>query len=202
MKSKYLVTLAVFFLFAWLAFLSIAGCGQNTVDYSLTAKDGHSLVSQYQHPTELECPSGGNRLDVYVDTDDSLSVTPGDKFLLSLIACNGANGLDGSNGTPGAQGPQGEIGPQGPAGSPGLPGPQGSPGLPGTTATIAVYSSAACALVVGTSTYISVGYTNAEIYSDSNCSSKIGEVSDTKTAWVGTSQLAVWASNGVRVISF
>jgi hypothetical protein len=50
-------------------------------------------------------------MDMYIDLDDSLAASEGDKYLGSLIVCNGANGLNGLNGLPGVQGP---MGPQGP----------------------------------------------------------------------------------------
>lgn len=112
--------------------------------------NGHSLVSQYMPATSLECDStGGSRLDVYVDLDDSLTASEGDVYLNSLVACNGLNGLngtdgqdgsDGTNGNNGINGHDGVAGPPGSSGPPGLdgnpghdglPGPSGAPGTPG-----------------------------------------------------------------------
>lgn len=98
-------------------------------------KNGHSLVSQYVAPTELECAnSDGNRLDIYIDMDDSLTPTDGDVYQNSLVACNGSDGRDGNPGHDGVAGPPGQSGPPGLNGNPGhdgQPGPQGPPGSPG-----------------------------------------------------------------------
>lgn len=98
--------------------------------------NGHSLVSQSVSASSIECPNGGSRLDIYLDLDDSLSVSDGDLYQGSLIACNGANGLNGADGAPGIQGPQGipgEPGATGSQGIPGQPGPQGPVGPQGLT---------------------------------------------------------------------
>lgn len=99
--------------------------------------NGHSLVSVLTNVEECECDEqGGSRLDIYLDNDDSLSVSEGDSFQNSLIACNGRNGMRGPRGYPGVQGEQGipgEQGPQGLAGPQGLQGEQGPQGLTGAT---------------------------------------------------------------------
>jgi len=118
----------------------------------LNGSNGHSLVSEYVE-TDLECETNGQRLDIYLDLDDSLSVSEGDIFMNSLIVCNGTNGLNGLNGADGQTGPQGlpghigpqglmgatgpqgiqgAVGPQGAQGVQGPSGPAGSPGAPGT----------------------------------------------------------------------
>ncbi len=118
----------------------LAACGKQetvTVFDGKDGKNGHSLVSQLVEATE--CIDGGTRLDIAIDLDDSLSVSEGDLYQSSLIACNGAqgiagfNGLDGETGAPGEQGIQGEIGPQGLTGATGIIGPQGETGAPGPT---------------------------------------------------------------------
>ncbi len=93
--------------------------------------NGHSLASQFMSATELECANGGSRLDIYLDLDDSLSASEDDSYLGSLVACNGANGLDGEQGEPGIQGPPGLIGPPGLNGNPGHDGSQGPTGPQG-----------------------------------------------------------------------
>lgn len=100
--------------------------------------NGHSLVSQTVEAGYCECDqAGGNRLDIYLDNDDSLSVSEGDSFQSALIACNGRNGLNGSNGLPGTTGATGETGSTGETGAtgaqgiPGAQGPSGSQGTPG-----------------------------------------------------------------------
>lgn len=106
--------------------------------------NGHSLVSQYMASTELECDgTGGSRLDIYMDLDDSLTPSEGDLYQNSIVVCNGlngANGTDGTVGTNGTNGHDGIAGPPGSSGPPGLngnpghdgvPGPSGAPGTPG-----------------------------------------------------------------------
>jgi hypothetical protein len=101
--------------------------------------NGHSLVSEYVESDE--CDNGGTRLDVLLDLDDSLSVTEGDLYQNSLIACNGDDGEQGERGIQGIQGEDGERGRQGErgprglrgrVGRQGLTGQQGEPGIPGT----------------------------------------------------------------------
>jgi hypothetical protein len=178
--------------------------------------NGHSLVSQFVEASEecLECENGGTRLDIYVDLDDNLTVSEGDEYQGSLVACNGANGLngqDGATGEPGPSGvtgPQGEAGPQGetgPTGPEGPSGPQGTPGATGPTgggATITGYNSSSCASIVGTSYYTK----SDDIYTSSTCHSntKVAELDGADdTFWVSSTKLAVQNDgNGIRVISF
>lgn len=94
--------------------------------------NGHSLVSESVSASGCECDqNGGSRLDIYLDLDDSLSVSEGDLFQSSLVACNGRNGLNGTNGADGAPGLPGVQGPQGEQGPQGLPGEQGPQGVAG-----------------------------------------------------------------------
>lgn len=97
--------------------------------------NGHSLVSEVTQVYGCACDeAGGQSLDIYIDLDDSLTVSEGDLYSSSLIACNGHNGLNGATGLTGAQGPQGAPGTPGatgPQGIPGAPGPQGTPGIQG-----------------------------------------------------------------------
>lgn len=183
--------------------------------------NGHSIVSAYANEESIVCDSlGGTRLDLYLDMDDSLSVSEGDQYLNSLVACNGLNGLngkdgldgaDGANGQPGEMGPQGEAGPQGevgpqgvageagPIGPQGPTGPQGLPGVPGTngtngsSATITSYTSSSCTLVVGTSYYVKSNGSNTGVYTSSSCSSssKEFEMGEGDSMWLSTTQLAV-----------
>lgn len=91
--------------------------------------NGHSLVSETVDVYGCECDQqGGQSLNIYMDNDDSLTVSEGDSYQTSLVACNGHNGLNGSQGLPGTQGAQGDQGPQG---LPGEAGPQGLPGVQG-----------------------------------------------------------------------
>lgn len=96
--------------------------------------NGHSLVSRYVNVSGCECDEqGGSRLDIYLDLDDSLSVSEGDVYSNSLVACNGANGLQGPKGLTGAQGAQGIPGVAGPKGDKGDVGPKGLTGAAGAT---------------------------------------------------------------------
>lgn len=161
--------------------------------------NGHSLVSQtVTIGSGLLCPNGGESLDIYLDLDDSLSVSAADVYQSSLVACNGLNGLNGANGLEGAQGPQGipgatgpqgligdpgvagpqgvpgpqglpgPIGPQGPQGIPGVQGAQGPAGPSGSGATITSYTSSSCTNILGTTYYVKVG-SNVSIYNASGC---------------------------------
>jgi hypothetical protein len=133
--------------------------GQDGAD-GLDGTNGHSLVSRFRSASLFECWTGGTRLDIYIDMDDNLFLSHGDRYQNSLIACDGKNGrdgrngrdgqdgedgldgLDGKDGEAGPQGIQGEVGPQGEPGmqgeqgeqgEPGPTGPQGEQGLPGPT---------------------------------------------------------------------
>lgn len=180
--------------------------------------NGHSIVSQYNQPSECECPNGGSRLDLYLDLDDSLSATEGDLYQASIVACNGANGAQGLQGEQGQPGPQGEpgesiAGPQGEPGAQGepgpagvgIPGPQGPKGDSGSGATILSYTSSSC-------TYIGNGYygksksNSYEIFDDNDChsSDKVIELNDANSSfWLSSDKLATFSSpNDLRVIYF
>lgn len=117
----------------------IAGCSQTkeVVDIykgadGINGVNGHSLVSIVTDVNGCECDEqGGQRLDIYLDNDDSLNVSEGDTFQSSLIACDGRNGLQGIQGLQGVQGEVGATGAQGPQGIPGMPGPMGIAGVQG-----------------------------------------------------------------------
>lgn len=125
--------------------LTLLACTKRTDQVSLTAtdglnghdgtngRDGHSVVSMYNETSELECKAGGQRLDLYLDMDYSLSVSENDLYMNSLVVCNGVNGLNGEQGPQGEMGPQGLIGATGPQG---LMGPQGLQGPKGATGAI------------------------------------------------------------------
>lgn len=183
--------------------------------------NGHSLVSQYVEPCQWVCPNGGSELDIYLDTDDTLSVSEGDTYQNSIIACNGANGLngqdglpgtDGAQGEPGAQGPQGNAGPQGPAGADGVTGPTGAQGPAGpqgpagTTVTITAYTSSSCTLIAGTTYYAkNSSGTSGSIYDASSCASnhKVGDVSGGDNFWLSATKLATDNNgSGIRVVSY
>jgi hypothetical protein len=187
--------------------------GTNGAD-GLNGSNGHSLVSQFVETScWLECANGGTRLDIYLDMDDSLSVSESDLYTGSLLACNGANGLNGQTGATGEQGPQGDVGPQGtpgadgvagpagPAGPQGLPGADGAQGADGMGATITVYNTSTCTAIAGTSYYVK----GDAIYSSSGCASnhKVAELDGgDDTFWVSATKLAVENSGSIKVISF
>lgn len=182
--------------------------------------NGHSLVSRFHSASWFECFfTGGTRLDIYIDMDDSLTLTHGDRYQNSLIACNGRDGEDGRDGrdgkpgpqgVAGAVGPQGEPGEQGEQGEPGPTGPQGEQGLPGpqgegTSVSIVSYTSSSCALIAGTSRYTKPSGSNSGIYTNNSChsSSKEFELSQGDSFWVSADKLAVkLGTTGIRVISF
>jgi hypothetical protein len=179
--------------------------------------NGHSIVSMTSEASRCECEAGGSRLDMYIDMDDSLSVSEGDLFSNSLVVCNGQNGRNGLDGQVGEMGPpglQGEIGPQGtpgmsgtpgPMGPPGPQGPQGLQGEPGSLATIAVYSANSCTKITGSDLWVKqTGGNNFGLYSASSCSSntKVAEVSQGESYWVSSNMLAVWSNGSLRVIKF
>jgi hypothetical protein len=94
------------------AFLFVAfGCSKAEVDIikgdngkdGTNGANGHSLVSQFISASELECSTGGTRLDIYLDLDDNLSLNEEDLYQGSLVACNGANGLNGVQGLQGTE---------------------------------------------------------------------------------------------------
>lgn len=217
--------------------LALAACSpkRELVDV-LSGKDGapgangHSIVSQYQSASEVECSSGGSRLDMYLDLDDSLSASSADKYTNSVVVCNGSNGLNGQQGTPGAQGPTGvagSVGPQGPPGSNGNNGAPGSPGSAGPTgpqgpagpqgiqgpagssgATIKDYTSNSCTLIDGSSpaVYVKPNGQNIKVYSkmksNGDCDDSFAEISSGESIWLGAKILGVWSGSSLRVITF
>ena len=117
------------------ALLALVSCGVQesaTIYNGEDGKDGangHSLVSEYLE--SCECDNGGTRLDIFVDVDDSFSVTEGDLYQNSLIACNGEQGTQGIQGEQGEQGERGPRGLRGRVGRQGLRGQQGEQGEQG-----------------------------------------------------------------------
>lgn len=212
----------------------LAACGESvTVIKGLDGApgaNGHSLVSEYLATEELECSTSGTRLDIYLDMDDSLSVSEGDLYTGSLIACNGAQGAQG---VPGEQGPQGVVGPQGlagvngeagaagavgpqgaqgdagPAGPQGPSGPQGIQGVQGiqgeagANATASIMpSSSTCTLITG-SYYMK----NNVLYDEDDANLCDGShdkvnLNDGGTLWLSANKLAVDDGDVLRVITF
>lgn len=163
--------------------------------------NGHSLVSQYNNSSEIECQNGGTRLDIYLDVDDSLTASEGDIYQNSLVACNGGAGPQG---IPGESGPQGIglIGPQGPpgTGTPGPTGPQGPPGT-GSSATVTALNATTCTLVEGSlpSYYVKSG----TLYEASSCHPSTGVALQVgESVWVASKMLVARDSSGLRSINF
>jgi hypothetical protein len=120
------------------ACLALSNCDSEVSKVKLIpgpqGENGHSLASLVAEiDAGLLCPSGGQSLDIYLDIDDSLSVTEGDEYLSSIVTCDGSNGLNGIDGLAGTDGQDGETGPQGDQGPQGIPGAQGPQGLAGAT---------------------------------------------------------------------
>lgn len=221
------------FIIALALTMALIGCGKDGAqgvqgeqgiqgDVGPQGANGHSLVSQTVAASSLECAVSGQRLDIYIDLDDSLTLNEGDQYISSLVACDGANGLDGLQGVPGAQGPQGDVGPQGdigaqgavgdagPTGPAGVQGPQGDTGAvgpQGSGATVQDYtlSSSSCTSI-GDSLYAKKNSTSARIYTTSNCngSSMTLEISTSGQGYFVTSnRLAFNVNNGnLRVLNF
>lgn len=209
--------------------LALVGCGKEGAKGETGSvgpqgpqgANGHSLVSEVVAASALECAVSGQRLDIYIDLDDSLSLTTGDSFISSLVACNGANGLNGAQGVAGAQGPQGEVGPQGvigeagpqgevgptgPAGVQGPQGEQGAQGPAGSGATIQNYtlSSATCT-AIGDSLYAKTNSTDVRIYSTSSCSSTslVSEIDGEHSVFLTPDRLGFNVNGGnLRVLKF
>ncbi len=214
--------------------LAVVGCGPSTEvkmiagpkgDKGDTGANGHSLSSQFitLSSASLECDaSGGMRLDVYLDNDDSFSPSEDDTYLGSLVACNGYNGNPGHDGTPGqpgapgqagppglngnpghdgAPGPNGPAGPQGPQGTPGAQGPQGH------GSQVSQHNVSTCTALTG-GYYLKSGSGSESgsvgIYSNSNCNGSHSQLnSANSTFWLTTSDLAIYVdSANVRVLNF
>ncbi len=173
--------------------------------------NGHSLVSEYTESCQLECSNGGTRLDLYLDMDDSLSVSEGDLYSNSLVVCNGSDGLNGQSGIAGEMGPQGEAGPQGlqgESGEQGSQGPQGEAGPSGpqgesgdSDVVVTALTGSSCTLVAGSSPSYYVK--SDSLYSESGCSNsdkvalQVGE-----TVFVAPRVLVIKDSSGLRSINF
>ena len=190
----------------------VAGTNGTDGTNGLDGKDGvngHTLVTQYLEASSLECETSGSRLDIYLDTDDSLSVSEADVYQNSLVDCNGANGLngqDGLNGEDGEQGPAGLDGEVGPQGEQGESGPQGIPGAPGESgAFILAYTASSCIQIAGTFRFTKANGSTSGIYTSSTChsSSKEFELGVGDSFWVSSNSLAVkLGTSGIRVITF
>ena len=107
---------------------------KNGLDGS-NGKNGHSLVSVQRQASELECQTSGSRVDLYIDTDDSLTASDSDLYQNSFVVCDGKNGLNGES-IQGPKGDTGDAGEQGPQGVQGLVGPSGEAGQDGISCSI------------------------------------------------------------------
>jgi hypothetical protein len=223
MKFELLLLVSLCFISCGTDSVTIGGLNGSDGRDGINGKDGangHSLVSQFVDASDFECPNGGSRLDIFMDIDDSLSVSESDLFESSLIACNGVNGLDGAEGAQGEQGPQGiqgevgpqgepgpqgDVGPTGPAGEQGPQGETGAEGPSGTGASIVSFTSSSCTAITNTSFFAKSNGSNTGIYSSSSCSNglKVFELGQGDSFWVSSTALAVKLSTpGIRVIFF
>lgn len=202
-----------------LSILTIVACSsEKSGVYTIRAengKNGHSLVSQYMAATELECANAdGSRLDIYIDTDDSLTASDGDVYQNSLIACNGLNGVNGQNGHDGVAGPPGQSGPPGLDGNPGkdgLPGPKGDPGTPGAPgqngkdAHVTPRNVSAVCSAISDNYSALVKNNTVEIYNGLVCSGQKVFVltSSASTFWLSANELAVFVDPaGLRILTY
>ncbi len=116
--------------------LLLVSCGKDGKNgrSGLDGKDGvngHSLTSQINNASVVECSTGGQRLDIYLDMNDNFFTDEQDLYLNSLVACNGVDGVDGDDGQNGADGRDGAVGLQGERGEVGPPGLEGKVGPQG-----------------------------------------------------------------------
>ena len=218
-----------------LTFISACGVSEVSLIRGLDGKDGlagsngHSLVSEYVIlGAGLECANAGARLDIYLDLDDSLSVSSGDLFLNGLAVCNGLNGAQGLQGVAGAQGPQGVAGPQGPEGAVGAVGPQGPQGIAGPMGPIGPQgiqglqgiagtngtngtNATAAILASPSSTCLDLGggyYTkNNRLYLENDVDLCDGshdkvEIDSGESYWISATQLAIYSNSVLRIVTF
>lgn len=70
--------------------LVLMGCSREYQKEVREGIQGHSLISQSSilEKGSLECPNGGTKLKIYLDMDDSLTITESDKPSGELISCN------------------------------------------------------------------------------------------------------------------
>ncbi len=181
----------------------LMGCGPTSEVKVISGANGHSLVAQTMSATALECDSnGGLRTDIYVDLDDSLSPSDGDRYQSSIVVCNGGRGQPGADG-------HGEAGPPGLQGNPGhdgIPGQPGDPGAPGSGHVTPKNVGFTCS-------NISVGYdalvknNTVELYtagSSCSASSKVYVLtSSASTFWISSTELAVFVDpTGLRILNY
>lgn len=210
----------------------LVGCGtkEKEVFRGPPGKNGHSLItSTSKISSGIQCLNGGQSIDIYLDLDDSYTLSEEDLYQNSVFICNGLNGLAGATGMRGvagvqgevgATGPQGEVGPQGiqgevgpqgiqgiqgeqgPTGPQGNVGPQGPSGMAGS---IAAYYASGCTSIAGTIYYYKYVNSEATIYAQNTCtnSNKVSTLLDGESLWVGTNYLAVGTTDGsLRVVIF
>lgn len=206
-----------------LAMLLVMGCADSVTKLIVgpagpageDGANGHSLVSETTQASGCECDeAGGARLDIYVDLDDSLSVTEGDLWQTSLVACNGANGANGQPGNPGEAGPQGipgpqgepgygEPGPTGPAGPTGPQGATGAEGPAGSGATVQNYNLNSSCSSIGDGLYAKESGGAVKIYSNSSCSNLLHILNDEQDAtWLTSTRLGFNVDGDLRVVTF
>lgn len=144
--------------------------------------NGHSILSSSRTATALECSVSGAALDVYLDLDDSLTISSGDLLQSTLVACNGSAG------------PQGV---QGPAGADGV----NASAIVKKTPSVG-FLTTTCVLVQGTTLYVrkrntSSGNLDVDLYNTlGNCNSQSSSIvrlnaGNNETYWEGISVLLI-----------
>jgi len=79
--------------------LVIAGCAK--ASYSKPNNipvEGSEIITEATVPTLEECAYGGESVDLYIDKDNSTTVTELDKYIGSVMSCNGAPGITTESG--------------------------------------------------------------------------------------------------------
>jgi hypothetical protein len=109
------------------ALVALSGCAGLDGKSGNDGTDALSTLLVLQKQTSAaDCNGGpGTVVSSYQDTDDSGTVTTGDRLLSQAVVCDGATGATGATGDAGAQGPQG------------VPGADGQPGVSCTVESVA-----------------------------------------------------------------
>lgn len=68
---------------------------------SFKGADGHSIIPLTPGTLPGVCSNGGSSVDLYLDLDNTLSVTEGDLYQSTVFACNGIDGAVGPAGPSG-----------------------------------------------------------------------------------------------------
>lgn len=141
------------------AFLINACAKTETISATKGDKGDPGAPGQNAHQTLFVASEDGTVLNLYVDMDDSLTVTEGDLIYGSVTLPAGPQGEPGEDGQNGNDGEQGPEGPQGPAG--------------GSTGTVAItsFTSSSCTAIGSTGLYGKSGSNEYNVYTSSSCHS-------------------------------